>query len=179
VLRGDCRRAAARSSNVRALRTVPRAGNVKCTLADIAPFDYAAANLQCADILVTEIPARHSLLVVDDEPDSLETLRLLLIDEGFDVRVAANGSEALQLVAERMPDLMIVDVMMPLMTGLDLCRQLRAQAETRHIPCIAYSGYPMRQQRGDEHPYDRVMLKPTDFSELLHAVRELLAERSR
>jgi len=150
-------------------------GNAKCTLADIAGFNYAAANF-AADILVTESHSPHSILIVDDEPDSLETLRLLLTDEGFDVRVAANGTEALQRVAERAPDLLIVDIMMPLMTGLDLCRHLRAQVETRDIPCIAYSGYPMRQQRGD-HPYDRVILKPADFPELLNAVRELLAGR--
>jgi CheY-like chemotaxis protein len=132
-----------------------------------------------SDIVVPESSAPHSILVVDDEPDSLETLRLLLTEEGFDVRVAANGTEALQRVGERRPDLLVVDIMMPLMTGLDLCRHLRAQAETRDIPCIAYSGYPMRYHQGDAHPYDRVILKPADFPELLHAIRELLAARSR
>lgn len=132
-----------------------------------------------ADIPVPESHAPYSILIVDDEPDSLETLRLLLAEEGFDVRVAANGTEALQRVAERRPDLLIVDIMMPLMTGLDLCRRLRAQAETRDIPCIAYSGYPMKQQRGVPDPYDRVILKPADFPELLNAVRELLAARPR
>ena len=89
---------------------------------------------------MTESLAPHSILVVDDEPDSLETLRLLLVDEGFHVRVAADGIEALERIAELAPDLLIVDIMMPSMTGLDLCRRLRAQAETRDIPCIAYSG---------------------------------------
>jgi CheY-like chemotaxis protein len=128
---------------------------------------------------VSESHAPHSILIVDDEPDSLETLRLLLVEEGFDVRVASSGPEALARVGERVPDLMIVDIMMPLMTGLDLCRHLRAQAHTRDMPCIAYSGYPMRQQRSDALPYDRVILKPADFPELLNAIRELLAASSR
>jgi two-component system phosphate regulon response regulator PhoB len=119
----------------------------------------------------------HTILVVDDEPDSLETLRLLLVDEGFDVRVAASGAEALQRIAELVPDLLIVDIMMPSMTGLDLCRRLRMQVETRDIPCIAYSGYPMKHH-GNDHPYDRVILKPADFPELMQAIRELLAARS-
>jgi CheY-like chemotaxis protein len=130
-----------------------------------------------ADGSVTKGDAPHSILLVDDEPDSLETLRLLLVDEGFDVRVAANGAEALERIAELVPDLLIVDIMMPAMTGLDLCTRLRAQPATCAIPCIAYSGYPLTQKHGDDHPYDRVLLKPTDFAELLRAVRELLAAR--
>ena len=104
---------------------------------------------------------------------------MLLVEEGFDVRVAANGADALARVAELAPDLLIVDIMMPAMTGLDLCQRLRAQEETRDIPCIAYSGYPMKHQHGGTGPYDRVILKPADFPELLSAVRELLDARDR
>ncbi len=128
---------------------------------------------------MTEPVDPHSILVVDDEPDSLETLRLLLVDEGYDVRVASNGAEALERIAELAPDLLIVDIMMPSITGLDLCHRLRSHQETSHIPCIAYSGYPLTQRHGDDHPYDRVFLKPVDFPELQRAIRELLAARSR
>jgi CheY-like chemotaxis protein len=123
---------------------------------------------------VTKADGAHSILLVDDEPDSLETLRLLLVEEGFEVRVAANGAEALERIAEVVPDLLIVDIMMPAMTGLDLCKRLRSEAATRHIPCVAYSGYPLKHRQGDDHPYDRVLLKPADFPELLGAIRELL-----
>src|SRR5688572_4810623 len=128
-------------------------------------------------VLLTEPKGQHSILIVDDEPDSLETLRMLLLDEGFEVRVASSGAQALALIRERPPDLLIVDIMMPAMTGLDLCRHLRADSKRRHIPCIAYSGYPMK-----EHPntdlYDRVFLKPADFGEMLRAIRMLLPKRS-
>jgi CheY-like chemotaxis protein len=122
---------------------------------------------------VTEPAAAHSILVVDDEPDSLETLRLLLLEEGFEVRVAANAAQALILIDERPPELLILDVMMPAMTGLDLCRHLRTEPRTQHIPCIAYTGYPMTAQAHSDL-YDRVFLKPADFSELLKSIRELL-----
>jgi two-component system, OmpR family, phosphate regulon response regulator PhoB len=119
---------------------------------------------------------RNSILLVDDEPDSLETLRLLLVEEGFDVRVASSGAEALERIGEALPDLLVLDVMMPSMTGLDLCRRLRMQADTRQLPCIAYSGSPLSS--GAAHPYDRVLIKPTDFPVLLGAIRELLAART-
>ncbi len=126
---------------------------------------------------MTEGTASQSILVVDDEPDSLETLRLLLMEEGFDARGASTAAEALSAIAERRPDLLIVDIMMPGMTGFDLCEHLRARQETRDMPIIAYSGYPM-QAFSNPGPYDRVFLKPADFGELVGAIRELVDARA-
>jgi diguanylate cyclase len=121
---------------------------------------------------MADAAAPRSILVVDDERDALETLRLLLEGEGFEVRTASSGAEALQLMRERKPDLVILDVMMPAMTGYDVCRHLRRDPTTSDVPCIAYSGYQVGHPNADL--YDLVLLKPVEFDQLLHAIRSLL-----
>src|SRR5258708_21518092 len=80
------------------------------------------------------------ILAVDDSPDALTILRLFLSAEGFEVITAGDVGEALLRVREHSPDLIITDYAMPERTGLDLCRQLRSQHQTRHIPIVLHSG---------------------------------------
>lgn len=75
------------------------------------------------------------ILLVDDEPTNLRVLRTVLNDL-YRLLFAKNGQEALQLAAEHQPDLILLDVMMPGMTGFDVCTKLKADAQTRHIPVI-------------------------------------------
>jgi len=117
-------------------------------------------------------PSRGTILTVDDDPDALTLLRLLLRSEGFEVIAALSGAAALQCVRERMPDIIITDLTMPGMTGLDLCRHLRASDETRHVPIIVHTAESVPAT----HPlYDRAFRKPTDFSALLSTLYRLLA----
>jgi two-component system, OmpR family, phosphate regulon response regulator PhoB len=125
---------------------------------------------------VAERPVPHSIIVVDDVGDTLEPLRLLLSDAGFAVRVASSGTEALALVAEQVPDVLILDVLMPDISGADVCRRLRAREQTRGILCIAYTGYQPATVSGS-HLFDQVVLKPADFPELLEVIQTLLASR--
>ncbi len=77
-----------------------------------------------------------NVLVVDDEPTNLRVLYKLLSERGYDVLVAANGTEALNIVARANPDLVLLDLMMPVMDGLEVCRRLRALESVRNLPVI-------------------------------------------
>jgi len=116
-------------------------------------------------------PSRGTILTVDDDPDALTLLRLLLRSEGFEVLAALSGAAALQCVREQMPDLIITDIAMPGMTGLELCRQLRASSDTRHIPIIVHTAESVPPT---DPLYDRAFRKPADFSALLSRVHRLL-----
>src|ERR1700674_3967256 len=83
--------------------------------------------------------SRAVILVVDDEPDTLQVLEWLLADEGFEVIPASSGAEALLRAAERQPDLIITDYMMPDMTGLALCQCMRQRRSTQRIPIIIHT----------------------------------------
>ena len=79
------------------------------------------------------------ILIADDEPNQLELMAFNLKSSGFICIKARNGEEALELIEEKSPDLVILDWMMPNMSGIDLCRSLRSRAETKHLPIIILS----------------------------------------
>jgi two-component system phosphate regulon response regulator PhoB len=87
---------------------------------------------------------RPHVLVVDDEEDILELVRYNLSRNGFEVEGVASGEEALQAVARRRPDLVVLDLMLPGVDGLEVCRQLRQGAATRDLPVV------MLTARGEE-----------------------------
>ena len=115
-----------------------------------------------------------TILCVDDDPDALQVLDWFLTSDGFVVRTAASGDDALLQVKEQLPDLVITDYAMPGMTGLQLCKSLRAQLATRHIPIILYSAFHLPP---DSCFYDRTFLKPTDVTVFGSAIRALLSLR--
>jgi len=123
--------------------------------------------------LQARIATMTTILAVDDEPDSLDFLRAALSQENFEFVGTSSAAEALELVETRKPQLMIVDVMMPGMTGFELCARLRLREETREMPIIVYSAFPMRHSNAGL--YQRAFVKPADLEELLHAIRSLLA----
>lgn len=76
------------------------------------------------------------ILVVDDELDILEIIRHALNKEGFEVHIAANGFQALEQTRKIKPDLILMDVMMPVMDGMEACRQLKEDSDTKNIPIV-------------------------------------------
>lgn len=103
-----------------------------------------------------------TILLVDDEPHVLEVLRVTLEDLGFALLEAEDGPRALQLAREQKPDLVILDVMLPTMSGLDVCRALHEARDTERIPIIlltARSGED-DQKAGFEAGADRYLTKP-------------------
>ncbi len=81
----------------------------------------------------------HTILIVDDEADVLEVVEMLLLSEGYKVLKASNGKIALQILEEETPDLIILDIMMPEMDGLNVCKEIRKIDELRQIPVIMFS----------------------------------------
>ena len=120
--------------------------------------------------------ANPSVLVVDDEPTARTMLRLILVRAGFEVLEAQDGSEALDEVQRNVPDLMILDIMMPGIDGFEVCRILRNQDETADLPIIMLSA------RADAESVNRGLLlgatkyltKPVMPDELTRHVREVL-----
>ncbi len=121
------------------------------------------------------------VLVVDDDPQVLGLLRLNFEMEGYDVSCASDGSEALQVVARDNPDVVVCDVMMPGIDGLEVVRRLRADPATADLPVVVLSAKAMRSdlRAGMEAGADEYVTKPFDPVELIDVVGRLLAERER
>jgi two-component system, OmpR family, response regulator VanR len=80
-----------------------------------------------------------TILIVDDEPDVLEVVEMLLISEKYRVLKATNGIEALEVVSEETPDLVILDIMMPEMDGVETCKNMRKMDTMRNKPIVMFS----------------------------------------
>ncbi|MEO6301366.1 MAG: response regulator, partial [Paracoccaceae bacterium] len=114
-----------------------------------------------------------SVLLVEDEPAQREVLAYNLAAEGFVVTQAANGEEAMMLVHEHAPDLILLDWMMPLVSGLEVCRRLKLRPETRGIPIIMLSARSeeVDKVRGLETGADDYVIKPYSLVELMARLR--------
>ena len=116
------------------------------------------------------------VLVVEDE-DSLATLlQYNLQKEGYDVALAGDGEEALLLVDERLPDLIVLDWMLPKVSGIEVCRRLRQRNETRNVPIIMLTarGEETDRVRGLDTGADDYVVKPFSMTELTARIRAVL-----
>ncbi len=116
------------------------------------------------------------ILVVEDEDALATLLDYNLIKEGFRVERAADGEEALLRVAEEPPDLVVLDWMLPKVSGVEVCRQIRAGVETRKTPVLMLTarGEESDKVRGLETGADDYVVKPFAMSELVARIRALL-----
>jgi CheY-like chemotaxis protein len=116
------------------------------------------------------------ILVVDDEPDNRELLEIILASEGFRVVAAASGAEALAIVAREAPDLIVLDVMMPNMTGYEVTAKLKGDPATRNIPILIFSAVsdPDARRLGLSAGADDYLAKPVEYADLVKRVRKLL-----
>ena len=119
---------------------------------------------------------QSQVLLVEDEPAQREILTYNLEAEGFAVRCAVNGEEAMLLIDEALPDLVILDWMMPLMSGIEVCRQLKTRSDTRDIPVIMLSARSEETDtvRGLDTGADDYVIKPYSVGELMARVRTQL-----
>ncbi|WP_127112069.1 phosphate regulon transcriptional regulator PhoB [Shimia sediminis] len=117
-----------------------------------------------------------TVLVVEDEPAQREVLAYNLEAEGFDVVKAADGDEALLLVAETTPDIIVLDWMLPGTSGIEICRRLKSRAKTAAIPVIMLSARSeeVDRVRGLETGADDYVVKPYSVMELMARVRNQL-----
>ncbi|THD82949.1 phosphate regulon transcriptional regulatory protein PhoB [Aliigemmobacter aestuarii] len=121
-----------------------------------------------------------SVLLVEDEPAQREVLAYNLEAEGFRVLQAADGEEAMEIVADTPPDVIVLDWMMPNVSGIEVCRRLKSRPETRMIPVIMLSARSeeIDRIRGLETGADDYVVKPYAVAELMARVRANL-RRSR
>lgn len=119
-----------------------------------------------------------SVLVVDDEHDIRQLLSTMLTMMGYQSFVAHDGLDALEKISECQPDVLLLDVMMPRMDGLALCRRLRRTEETAALPIIMLSGKAHQEaiQEGLKAGANRYLVKPTGLDELARNINEVLGE---
>lgn len=119
--------------------------------------------------------AKRRVLVVDDEIYIVHILEFSLTMEGYEVATASCGEEALRKARERRPDLVVLDVMMPGMDGLEVCRRLREDKITHDVPILMLSakGREVDREAGIEHGADDYILKPFSPRRLLDRIHSL------
>ena len=128
---------------------------------------------------MTDSDSAPTILVADDEEDLRELVTYRLTRSGYKVIGAGDGLQALELAAERTPDLMVLDVMMPKLDGYELTRRVRAEAALRSIPVILLTARSQESDidRGFEVGADDYLKKPFNPDELVARVRAVLGRR--
>jgi signal transduction histidine kinase len=116
-----------------------------------------------------------TVLIVDDDPTARETLVAILEGEGYDLQQAKDGIQALQILKQLQPDLILLDVMMPAMDGFEVCRRIRATPSLAEVPIILLTALDDRDSllRGLESGADDFLSKPPDRRELVARVRTI------
>ncbi len=123
---------------------------------------------------VTEAPRPARILVVEDEPNMVAGLRDNFEFEGYEVITAGDGIEGLRRALEESPDLVVLDVMMPRLSGLEVCKQLRAQRASIPIIMLTARGQELDKVVGLELGADDYVTKPFSIRELLARVKAVL-----
>ncbi len=122
----------------------------------------------------------RKILVADDEPNIVVALEFLLRRNGYEVHIARNGEEALKLVEACNPDLVLLDVMMPLRSGYEVCKRIRERAEWRHMKIVMLSakGRDAEVFKGMALGADLYITKPFSTRELVDKIKALLEPAS-
>src|SRR5436190_3299775 len=125
----------------------------------------------------TTSPAR--VLVAEDNPQGAELLEAYVTGGGYDVRVAADGESTLRLVREWTPDLILLDVMMPKLSGFEVCKRIKADPATQDIAIIMVTALdqPSDVERAVEVGTNEFLTKPINKTDLLLRIRSMLATR--
>ncbi len=118
------------------------------------------------------------ILIAEDEPDIRELVAFMLRFAGYEVMAASNGEEAVQAATRDVPDLVLMDVRMPRMTGYDACRIMKANPDLRDVPVVFLSakGQESEIQSGLEAGAEEYLLKPFSPDELTNRVRAILSK---
>lgn len=123
----------------------------------------------------------HHILVVDDDPDILSLMEEALSFHGYEITTARNGREALELVAESAPDLLLLDLKMPVVDGYEVIRRLKAADATRAIPIVVITASPVDKERDKIQVLgmgaDQYLTKPLSIENLIHEIKKAIADK--
>jgi two-component system cell cycle response regulator DivK len=122
-------------------------------------------------------PSEKHILIVDDYADAVDIWAIYLQSRGYQVSTAADGPTALEKATTLLPDLIILDLELPGLTGFEVAQRLRAQGDTSGIPLIAATGYSHARQLdlARQSGFDAVVVKPCDPDMLVQEIERLLA----
>jgi two-component system, cell cycle response regulator DivK len=117
-----------------------------------------------------------TILIVEDEPKNMKLLRDLLQRFGYEILEAFDGEEGVKSAGENIPNLILMDIMMPKMDGLEATRIIKAEAKTKYIPIIALTSYAMKgdKEKTMDAGCDGYIAKPIDIQEVLKTIEHFL-----
>ena len=120
---------------------------------------------------------KKRILVIEDTDDNRRILRDLLTASGFEVIEATDGATGVAMAADRVPDLILMDIQLPVIDGYEATRRIKADPATRHIPIVAVTSYALAgdEAKTREAGCDGYIAKPYNPRDLLQKVREFLA----
>ena len=121
---------------------------------------------------------KKRILFIEDEPELVELMQVRLTTSGYEMLSAYDGEEGLNKAQQERPDLILLDVIMPKIDGLTLCRRLKDGLQTKHIPMIiiSASGGKDLPERAQAAGADELIIKPFGAEELLAKIKALLGE---
>lgn len=120
--------------------------------------------------------SKKKVLVVDDEPDIVDLIKMALTLANFEVTTAENGPATLKILEGLKPDLILLDIMMPQMTGFEVCKKIRSQKALRSVPIIMLTAKGQKQdaEQGLKLGADDYIIKPFDPYDLAEQVRSMI-----
>ncbi|MEO6638026.1 MAG: response regulator [Ginsengibacter sp.] len=119
------------------------------------------------------------IFVVDDDKDLLTVVKSLLLKKGFDVHTYSDWEIADEALGKYQPQLILLDVFLSGIDGLEVCQKLKANARTRHIPILIFSAYPRVAETAIyEYGADDFMAKPFELNDLIEKVHGILSHRN-
>lgn len=123
-----------------------------------------------------ELMRQKKILIADDNANIRDALTYLLEDEGYELLLAKDGAETLRKVRDNRPDILFLDIMMPEMSGFDVCRTIKNDPDLRdtYVIMLTAKGQVAEQERGKEVGADEYIVKPFSPMELLTKVKNLL-----
>jgi CheY-like chemotaxis protein len=120
------------------------------------------------------------ILIAEDHPDTRLLLHYVLVGEGFEVTDAEDGAAALQSLSQKRPDLILTDLMMPQIDGIELIRRVRAQDEFANLPIVAMSAYGHENlAKASLNGATAIIRKPLDMEDLVDTIARLLPEQGK